>query len=63
MTTWPVSWPTPGSHREKVDETFTFSGRMPPNAGESQRHMLKIQTNCPAYEDVPSSRDAPVGAP
>ena len=26
----------------KVDDTFTFSGRMAPNAGESQQHMFKI---------------------
>ena len=26
----------------KVDDTFTLSGRVPPNAGESLRHMFKI---------------------
>jgi hypothetical protein len=48
----------------KVDDTFTFSGRMPPNAGESQWHTFKIQTTCPGYLDVPPSRmDVPIGAP
>jgi hypothetical protein len=27
--------------------------------GESQWHMFKIQTKCPAHQDAPSSRDAP----
>jgi lipoprotein antigen len=48
----------------KVDDTFTFSGRMPPNAGESQWHTFKIQTTCPGYSDAPPSRmDVPIGAP
>ena len=48
----------------KVDDTFTFSGRMPPNAGESQWHTFKIQTTCPGYLDAPPSRmDVPIGAP
>lgn len=37
----------------KVDDTFTFSGRMPPNPGESQWHTFKIETNCPGYQDAP----------
>jgi hypothetical protein len=48
----------------KVDDTFTFSGRMPPNAGESQWHIFKIQTTCPGYSDAPpSGMDVPIGAP
>jgi hypothetical protein len=31
----------------KVDDAFTFSGRMPPNPGESQWHIFKIQTTPP----------------
>jgi hypothetical protein len=48
----------------KVDDTFTFSGRMPPNAGESQWHTFKIQTTCPGYAGTPAPRmDVPIGAP
>ena len=48
----------------KVDDTFTFSGRMPPNPGESQWHTFNIQTTCPAYQDaVPSQPQPPNGAP
>jgi Mycobacterium 19 kDa lipoprotein antigen len=55
-------------HREvtatKVDDTFTFSGRMPPNPGESQWHTFKIQTSCPGYVDAPPPRlDPGIGAP
>jgi hypothetical protein len=48
----------------KVDDTFTFSGRMPPNPGESQWHTFKIQTTCPTYDDaIPSQLQPPNGAP
>ncbi len=48
----------------KVDDTFTVSGRMPPNPRESQWHTFKIQTTCPAYQDaVPSQPQPPNGAP
>jgi hypothetical protein len=47
----------------KVDDTFTFSGRMPPNPGEAQWHTFKIQITCPGYLDAPPPRDAPIGAP
>jgi hypothetical protein len=48
----------------KVDDTFTFSGRMPPNQGESQWHTFKIETTCPGYQDAqPSQPQAPNGAP
>jgi hypothetical protein len=41
----------------KVDDTYTVSGRMPPNQGESQWHTFKIQTTCPGYLDAsPSTR-------
>jgi hypothetical protein len=46
----------------KVDDTFTFSGRMPPNPGESQWHTFKIETTCPWYQDAPptvNQRGAP----
>ena len=48
----------------KADDTFTFSGRMPPNPGESQWHTFKIQITCPGYQDAPPPTvDAPYGAP
>ena len=48
----------------KVDDTFTFSGRMPPTPGESQWHTFKIQTTCPEYSDAPPPRRNPRrGAP
>lgn len=31
----------------KVDETYTFSGRMPPNPGETRWHIFKIETTWP----------------
>jgi hypothetical protein len=37
----------------KVDDTYTFSVRMPPNPGESQWHIFKIETACPGYQDAP----------
>ena len=33
----------------KVDDTYTFTGRMPPNPGEREWHMFKIEATC---EDV-----------
>jgi hypothetical protein len=47
----------------KVDDTFTFSGRMPPNPGESQWHTFKIQTTCPAYVDALPPKEPGMGAP
>jgi len=48
----------------KVDDAYTFTGRMPPNPGESQWHTFKIQTTCPKYVDAPPPRmDPAVGAP
>lgn len=48
----------------KVDDTFTFSGRMPPNPGEAQWHTFKIETTCPAYQEAPPSPQFPRrGAP
>jgi lipoprotein antigen len=47
----------------KVDDAFTFSGRMPPNPGESQWHTFKIETNCPGYRDAPPSGEPPRGVP
>jgi hypothetical protein len=48
----------------KVDDVYTFSGRMPPNAGESQWHTFKIETTCPKYVDAPPPRlDPGMGAP
>jgi hypothetical protein len=37
----------------KVDDTYSFSGRMPPNPGEIQWHTFKIETTCPRYLDAP----------
>jgi Mycobacterium 19 kDa lipoprotein antigen len=31
----------------KVDNTYTISGRMPPEAGETARHQFKIEVACP----------------
>ena len=47
----------------KVDDSYTFSGRMPPNPGESQWHTFKIQTSCPNYVDAPPPREPGLGAP
>jgi Mycobacterium 19 kDa lipoprotein antigen len=47
----------------KIDDTFTFSGRMPPNSGELQWHTFKIQITCPAYVDAPPPRKPGMGAP
>jgi hypothetical protein len=35
----------------KVDDTYNFSGRMPPKAGETQWHEFEIETTCPSYQD------------
>jgi len=35
----------------KIDDTYTFSGRMPPNEGENQWHLFKIVTTCPGYQE------------
>jgi hypothetical protein len=35
----------------KVDDTYNFSGRMPPKAGEVQWHAFEIETTCPSYRD------------
>ena len=37
----------------KVDETYTFSGRMPPNDGETNWHLFEIETTCPYVDDPP----------
>jgi hypothetical protein len=42
----------------KVDDTYRFSGRMPPNRGEVQAHQFEIETSCPPGTDAP--RQAPV---
>lgn len=48
----------------KVDDTYTVSGRMPPNRGESQWHTFKIQTTCPGYQDaVPHDTVPAIGSP
>jgi len=47
----------------KVDDTFTFGGRMPPNEGKSQWHTFKIETTCPWYQDAPPPRQNSPGAP
>jgi len=48
----------------RVDDTYKFSGRMPPNAGESQWHLFEIEATCPFVKDAPPPRlDAPIGAP
>jgi lipoprotein antigen len=48
----------------KVDDAYTFAGRMPPNPGESQWHTFKVQTTCPKYVDaLPSRTDPAIGVP
>ena len=47
----------------KVDDVYTFSGRMPPNPGESQWHTFKIETTCPTYVDAPPPKEPGLGAP
>ena len=48
----------------KVDDTYKFSGRMPPNAGESQWHLFEIEATCPFVQEAPPpGLDAPIGAP
>lgn len=48
----------------KVDDTYTVSGRMPPNRVESQWHTFKIQTTCPGYQDAHPPDTVPaIGAP
>jgi hypothetical protein len=48
----------------KVDDTFTISGRMPPNPNESQWHTFKIQTTCPRYlNPPPPNLEPPRGEP
>jgi hypothetical protein len=37
----------------KVDDTYRFTGRMPPKAGELQWHEFEIETTCPVYRDQP----------
>ena len=41
----------------KVDETYTFSGRMPPNDGEIKWHLFEIETTCPYLSDLPPPRE------
>jgi hypothetical protein len=38
----------------KVDDTYTFSGRMPPNAREVASHLFEIKTTCPYVKDAPA---------
>ncbi|BCI81930.1 hypothetical protein MTY66_35550 [Mycolicibacterium sp. TY66] len=48
----------------KVDDTYTVSGRMPPNRGESGWHTFKIQTACPGYQDAHPRDTVPaIGSP
>jgi Mycobacterium 19 kDa lipoprotein antigen len=47
----------------KVDDTYMFSGRMPPNPGETQWHTFKIETTCPGYQNAQPAVNAPRGAP
>lgn len=48
----------------KVDDTYNFSGRMPPNPGEVQSHQFEIETTCPYIADAPPPRlEPPRGGP
>lgn len=46
----------------KVDDAFTFSGRMPPVPGESAWHTFTVRTSCPSYRDVLPSGPPPMAA-
>jgi lipoprotein antigen len=46
----------------KVDDAYTFSGRMPPNPGESAWHTFTVRTSCPGYRDGLPSGPPPMGA-
>ena len=49
---------------DSATDTYTVSGRMPPNQGESQWHTFKIQTTCRGYQDaVPHDTVPAIGAP
>jgi hypothetical protein len=37
----------------KVDVTYRFQGRMPPNPGEVASHQFEIETRCPTVRDAP----------
>lgn len=37
----------------KVDDTYRFIGRMPPNPGEVAAHRFEIETTCPAVTEAP----------
>jgi Mycobacterium 19 kDa lipoprotein antigen len=37
----------------KVDETYRFQGRMPPNPGEVAAHQFEIETTCPFVKNAP----------
>jgi hypothetical protein len=48
----------------KVDDTYNFSGRMPPNPGEVQAHQFEIETTCPYIADPPPPKpQGPRGLP
>jgi hypothetical protein len=37
----------------KVDDTYRFQGRMPPNPGEVAAHRFEIETSCPSLGEQP----------
>ncbi|KRE26832.1 hypothetical protein ASG82_09930 [Mycobacterium sp. Soil538] len=48
----------------KVDDTFSVSGRMPPNEGEVDGHTFSIETSCPSYRDATPNDTVPaLGVP
>ena len=47
----------------KVDDAFTFNGRMPRTRGSPQWHTFRIETNCPGYRDALPSGKPPRGLP
>jgi hypothetical protein len=36
----------------KVDDTYTFTGRMPPNPGEKEWHLFEIEATCDEVKPV-----------
>lgn len=47
----------------RIDDTYRFSGRMPPNPGEVQSHQFEIETRCPTVTDAPPQTPLRPGLP
>jgi hypothetical protein len=47
----------------KADNTYTISGRMPPEKGETAWHQFKIDVTCPTIKEYTSERRPPPNIP